>query len=717
MQIIRTVTLGFLLAIAVLITAIVFTYYNTRNVLDANGLIAHTQKVLYTSEEIVAQTTPIAASYRTYLITGDTSYLKPQDPKPVQELYAKVDSLRIYLKSNPAQQARIDTLSEMITRRMLYADTAVYLIKTQGRQAAVDFVSLNGSKKILDRVRAIVTDIQTEEKRLLTVRQDTEAMQQRAYYTTFLGLIVAMFVILIALYLIIINNIKARGAAEAEMRDSRNLLHAIINNTSSNIFIKDLEGRYVLVNSTMAALFNKKPSQIVGLTDFDIVPDYVATKVREDDRQIAETAQLKEIEDDVPVNGEIRSYITAKFPIYNDKGVVRGVCGVTTDITQRKLAEKKLKDALTDIQDLYNYAPCGYHSLNENGVIIEINDTELKWLGYTRKEVVNKMRFTDLITTEGKTVFPKLFDQFKEKGHIDGVQYEMMRKDGTSFFAMLSATAIFDEQGNFKHSRTTIHDITEMKKGEREREELTKILQSQVQQLEEANAELNAFNYSASHDLRAPLRAISSFASLLYRDHHEVLTDDGKRLLDIIRSNAKKMAQLIDDLLIYSRIGRTAVNSGEVEMVGFAESITEELRDAYSNNLKAKFTFSEPNKVHCDKVLMRQVLLNLLGNAVKYSAKANNPQVHFGWYHVNNENVFYVKDNGAGFDMRYADKLFGVFQRLHSDVEFEGTGVGLAIVARIVQKHGGRVWAEGKTDEGATFYFTIPDYKNGYAAN
>lgn len=717
MQIIKTVTLGFLLAISVLCTAIVYTYYNTRNVLDANTLIAHTQKVLYSSEEVLALTTSVATAYRNYLITENPDYLKPQNQQPVNELYARVDSLKLYVKDNDKQGLRTDSIRQLIEHRLLYADTVVNIIETQGRAAAVSFVSLNGSKRILDEVKRLVKDIQEEEKILLAVRQAAEVQQQRTFYATFLGLIVAISVILIALYLIIVSNIKARASAENELRESRNLLHAIINNTSSNIFIKDLDGRYVLVNSTMAKIFNKKPSQIVGLTDYDIVPEHVATKVREDDKIVAITGQLREVEDDVPVNGMILSYTTAKFPIYDEQGVVKGVCGVTTDITQRKEAERKLKNAYADIQDLYNHAPCGYHSVNAQGLIVEINDTELKWLGYTRKEVINKMRFTDLITTEGKTIFPKYFEQFKKQGYIDNVHYEMVRKDGSSFYVQLSATAIYDENGMFKYSRTTIHDITDLKRAKRESDKLNQLMEMQIKQLEEANAELNAFTYSASHDLRAPLRAISSFASLLYRDHHQVLTDDGKRLLDVIRGNAKKMAQLIDDLLIYSRIGRSTVNTGEVEMVGFAESITEELKDAYNNNLKAKFTFSEPRKTQCDKVLLRQVLLNLMGNAVKYSAKNPNPQIHFGWYHVNDENVFYVKDNGAGFDMRYVDKLFGVFQRLHSDVEFEGTGVGLAIVQRIIQKHGGRVWAEGKPDEGATFYFTLPDIKNGYGLN
>lgn len=717
MQIIKTVTFGFLLASSVLCTAIVYTYYNTRNVLDANSIITHAQEVLYNSEEIIGLSTTVATGYRTYLITNDTTYLKPEDPAAINKLYAKTDSLSELVKANSMQSLRVDTLRQLVQSRLLYADTALGIIRQQGKAAAVDFVSLNGSKKIMDKIRAIVRNIQEEEKQLLVNRQQQEATEQRAFYATFLGLVVVIFSILILLYYIIITNIKARESAEYEMRSSRNLLHAIINNTSSNIFIKDLEGKYVLVNSTMAKLFGKKPSQMVGLSDYDIVPETVADKVREDDKIVAITGQLREVEDDVPIDGIVYSYTTAKFPIYDDQGNIKGVCGVTTDITQRKTAERKLRKAYADIQDLYNHAPCGYHSINEQGIIVEINDTELKWLGYTRKEVVNKMRFADIITTEGKTIFPAYFEQFKRLGHITNVEYEMVRKDGTTFFALLSATAIYDEQGNYTHSRTTIHNISDLKHAQLETISLNTRLEQQVKQLEEANAELNAFTYSASHDLRAPLRAISSFASLLNRDHHNVLTEDGKRLLDIIRGNAKKMAQLIDDLLIYSRIGRSAVNSGEVEMIGFAESITEELKDAYNNNLTAKFTFSEPRRTVCDKVLIRQVLLNLIGNAVKYSAKNPNPQIHVGWYHVNSENVFYVKDNGAGFDMRYVDKLFGVFQRLHSDVEFEGTGVGLAIVQRIIQKHGGRVWAEGKPEEGATFYFTLPDIKHGYGAN
>lgn len=711
MQIIKTVTLGFLLAFSVLVTAIVYTYYNTRNVLDANGIIAHTQEVLYTSEEIVSLSTTVATSYRTYLITGDTTYLKPDTAETVALLYAKADSLSELVKDNPKQALRADTLHQLIKQRLQYADTVINLINSEGKKAAIDFVSFNGSKKILDRIRNTVEQVQDSERQLLTARQKSVATKQRGFYATFLGLVVVVLVILLMLYFIIITNIKARTTAELEMRNSRNLLHAIINNTSSNIFIKDLEGRYVLVNSPMAKIFNKKPSQLVGLTDYDIVPKQVADKVREDDKIVAITGQLREVEDDVPLNGVVLSYTTAKFPIYDDEGNVKGVCGVTTDITQRKSAELKLKKAYADIQDLYNHAPCGYHSINDQGLIIEINDTELQWLGYTRKEVVNKLRFTDLITTEGKTIFPAFFDQFKREGFINNLEYEIVRKDGTTFNVLLSATAIYDDNGNYLHSRTTMHNVSDLKEAQQELKDLNIKLEQQVKQLEEANAELNAFTYSASHDLRAPLRAISSFASLLNRDYHQVLTEDGKRLLDIIRGNAKKMAQLIDDLLIYARIGRSDVNTNEIEMVGFAQSITEELKDAYNNNLAAKFTFSEPRRTMCDKVLLRQVLLNLLGNAVKYSAKNPNPQIHFGWYHVNNETVFYVKDNGAGFDMKYVDKLFGVFQRLHADTEFEGTGVGLAIVQRIIQKHGGRVWAEGKPEEGATFYFTLPDKK------
>jgi light-regulated signal transduction histidine kinase (bacteriophytochrome) len=210
-----------------------------------------------------------------------------------------------------------------------------------------------------------------------------------------------------------------------------------------------------------------------------------------------------------------------------------------------------------------------------------------------------------------------------------------------------------------------------------------------------------------SHDLRAPLRAIDGFTRILVEDHAKALDPEGRRVLDVISKEGQRMGQLIDDLLAFSRLGRRALQPVEVDLTALARQIFNELAEhAPKRRLKLRLTPLPP--AHADPSLLRQVLINLLDNAIKYTRLRKVGEIQIGGAVQGSENVYYIKDNGAGFDMQYADKLFGVFQRLHSDEEFEGTGVGLALVQRIIRRHGGRVWAEAKVDEGATFFFTLP---------
>jgi len=234
-----------------------------------------------------------------------------------------------------------------------------------------------------------------------------------------------------------------------------------------------------------------------------------------------------------------------------------------------------------------------------------------------------------------------------------------------------------------------------------------------TQALEGTNAELESFSYSVSHDLRAPLRAIHGFARILLEDHQTKLDPEAQRLLGVIDQNTRRMGQLIDDLLSFSRLGRKELASARVDMTEMARVVADELRRAEpERNGQLEVRIDPLRPAQGDRALLRQVLSNLLQNAMKFTRAQPHAQIEVGSRPDGTETVYYVKDNGAGFDARYVDKLFGVFQRLHSTEEFEGTGVGLAIVKRIVQRHGGRVWAEGKLNEGATFYFSLPDGEN-----
>jgi signal transduction histidine kinase len=238
-------------------------------------------------------------------------------------------------------------------------------------------------------------------------------------------------------------------------------------------------------------------------------------------------------------------------------------------------------------------------------------------------------------------------------------------------------------------------------------------LEAQVAQrtraLEGTNAELESFSYSVSHDLRAPLRAIHGFARILLEDHNAKLEPEAQRLLGVIDQNTRRMGQLIDDLLSFSRLGRKELGSNPVNMEELARTVAEEVQrgDAGRTGSLAIQVGSLPPATG-DRALLRQVFSNLLQNAAKFTRDRAEARVEVGSHPDGDQAVYFVKDNGAGFDSRYADKLFGVFQRLHSTEQFDGTGVGLAIVKRIVQRHGGRVWAEGAIDRGATFYFTLP---------
>src|ERR1041385_1654007 len=232
-------------------------------------------------------------------------------------------------------------------------------------------------------------------------------------------------------------------------------------------------------------------------------------------------------------------------------------------------------------------------------------------------------------------------------------------------------------------------------------------VEERTRKLKEANGELEAFSYSVSHDLRAPLRAIDGFSRILQEDYAGNLDDDGKRVLDVIRSNTQNMGRLIDDLLAFSRLSRKQVEASRGDMHSLANDVFQQLQPALPEQ-DIQFNLAEFPPTEGDPALIRQVFVNLLSNAAKYSRPRRQSVIDVNAYRENGDCVYYVKDNGVGFDMSYSKKLFGVFQRLHSVEEFEGTGVGLAIVQRIIHRHGGRVWAEAKPNEGATFFFSLP---------
>lgn len=278
-------------------------------------------------------------------------------------------------------------------------------------------------------------------------------------------------------------------------------------------------------------------------------------------------------------------------------------------------------------------------------------------------------------------------------------------------YVVMRAVPIVDPAGGIREWIGTVTDIDDQRHAEDELHKLNAELEQRVAertgQLEAVNKELEGFSYSVSHDLRAPLRAVLGFSKLLLEDHGGQLDEEARRKLGIVQNEAERMSVLIDDLLTFSRLGRQAIQPRELDMKALANGMFERLQ-AQSTGPKADFRIGSLPRASGDRVLLEQVWANFLSNAIKFSAKREHPAIEVGAISDGAEHIYFVRDNGAGFDPRYQSKLFGVFQRLHDNSEFAGTGVGLALVERIVTRHGGRVWADSKPDEGATFYFTLP---------
>ena len=366
---------------------------------------------------------------------------------------------------------------------------------------------------------------------------------------------------------------------------------------------------------------------------------------------------------------------------------------INKTLRARLQAERALSRASEEIKGLYNEAPCGYHSLNGDGMIIEINKTWLEWIGYKRDEVINKITFLDLLTASSQERYKETFPKFKSQGFINNVEFEIVCKDHSALFVIVNAAAITDKFGNFIKSRSTAFDITDRRLAE--------------EKVISANKELEAFTYSVSHDLRAPLRSIDGYSKILQEDYASTLDREANRLLQIIRNNAHRMGHLIDDLLDFSRLGRKELDRTIVDMNALVGHVRQELI-SQEGNRKIEFTVKPLKEVQGDLSMMRQVWINLISNALKYSRKQEVSRIEIGCKQEDNHSVYYIQDNGVGFDMKYSDKLFGVFQRLHKIEEFDGTGVGLALVHRIVSRHGGKIWAEAHVNEGATFFFFVP---------
>ena len=407
---------------------------------------------------------------------------------------------------------------------------------------------------------------------------------------------------------------------------------------------------------------------------------------------------------------------TTIVPFLNDAGKPRQYVAIRADITERKRAEEELEESLKEVNDLK--AALDEHAIvaitDPQGKITYVNDKFCAISKYSRAELLGQDHRIINSGYHPKEFIRDLWTTIA-RGKVWHGEIKNRAKDGSYYWVDTTIVPFLKEDGKPRQYVAIRADITERKRAEAEihmlNTELERRVAARTAELESANKELEAFSYSISHDLRAPLRAIDGFSQALLEDYAGRLPEDGQHYAQTIRAGAQRMGKLIDDLLTFSRLSRRSLDKQPVNTARLVREALTELHEQ-QNDREIDLRIADLPACDGDAALLKQVWLNLLSNALKCTRHRQRAVVEVGSKSENGKVIYFVRDNGTGFDMQYANKLFGVFQRLHRVDEFEGTGVGLAIVQRIIHRHGGDIWAKAAVDDGATFYFTLGNRPN-----
>ncbi len=472
--------------------------------------------------------------------------------------------------------------------------------------------------------------------------------------------------------------------------------------------------RFLAVNPAFERMTGLNGSQIVGRTVLEVMPGTERRWI-EDYGRVALTGE--------PIHFESYAAELGKhFEVTAYRPAPRQFACIFADVTGRREAEEALREERERLRMILDNSGEAILLTVQGGPVVSANPMACRILRRGADEFPG-LQHSGLLDMSDPRL-PAAFAERERTGTFRG-ELRCVRGDGSVFPAEVVSTSFADTSGKGLTS-TIVRDVTDRKKAEEEIRELNERLERRVEErtaqlevanrdleaanrgLEVANRELEGFSYSVSHDLRAPLRAIEGFSAMVVRDGGDRLNDEDRRLLDVVRSNARKMSVLIDDLLSFSRTGRHELRHGLLDMNALARSAFEEVAEEPGTRARIDFRLGDLPVAYGDSALIGQVWINLLSNAVKFSARQERPLIEVGGSVDPGSVSYYVRDNGVGFDQKYVEKLFGVFERLHGVKDFEGTGIGLALVKRIVTRHGGRVWAEGAVGGGATLSFLLP---------
>jgi hypothetical protein len=500
-----------------------------------------------------------------------------------------------------------------------------------------------------------------------------------------------------------------RRREEQELREREQRYRALVDLTADFYWQTDEQHRFTFREGRVLERMGLPPASDYGKTRWEL--DFLNMTPADWEEHRALLARREEFRDLLlarrGADGRVHWAAMSGRPLFDGAGRFLGYHGIGRDVTRQVLAERALRESEERFRSLTMLSSDWFWEQDEQLRFTTMSGDVAARTGISAAEHLGRTRWElpALNVTE---------EQWREHRALLAARrpfrdFLVRRPDrgGREHWMAISGEPRLDAEGRFCGYRGTGRDVTARVQAEQEIRRLNESLEQRVRertaQLEAALRELEAFSYSVSHDLRAPLRAIGGFARRVAEDEAPRLSDQGRQMLGVVERNAQRMGELIDALLLLARVSRTELQRSELDLAQILRSVTEELRRSYP---AAEVVLGPLPRARGDALLVRQAVLNLIDNAFKYSARAAAPRVEAGW--SEREAAYFVRDNGVGFDMAQADKLFVAFQRLHAEEDFSGSGVGLAIVERVVRRHGGRVWAEAAPLAGATFYFTLP---------
>lgn len=519
-----------------------------------------------------------------------------------------------------------------------------------------------------------------------------------------LGIIIILLFII--LFLPVLRRLENQNKVLREIRDSLSrqkiLLRTIIDNIPINIYVKDKQSRKTLANKQEWTYVGaKNEAEVLGRSDYDLFPNASASVSVAEDLEVLSGKPIIARETlNVKTDGSERWFLVSKVPLRDESGTITGLVGVSIDITERKRLSTQLEKILDEVRELYNKAPCGYHTVNEHGIITSMNETELRWLGYTAEEVVGKLHAKDMLTPRSLAIRESTMDRLKKEGHVDNIEVEFVRKDGSIMEVILNTAAAYKEDGSFSGNRSTVFDNTLRKEME------TRII-SANEKLTQLNAEKNNFMAMATHDLKNPLNSISGLTTLLKMEPG--LSRDSLDLVAMIEKSSTRMRDLISRLLDYNRIdqGKSEAKPSDMNLHELLTTRIDAFREQ-SKRKEIKLQFSskvskEDAQLASDPELLDQVFDNLISNALKFSQSGTTVEVRL--HHYSNHFVVEVKDQGQGIPSQEMPKLFLPFTKLSNKPTGDETssGLGMSIVKQLLELLGGSISAESVVGKGTTF--------------